>query len=271
MPALAALAGAGAAWGLFESQWVECRELDVPVRGLPPALEGLRVLHLSDFHLGSVSLNGRALAKAVDWATTRKPDLIAITGDLLSTQRGEPDLRASIRRLAARHGIFVVLGNHDVAVTRDPFSTAREVDDLTDAGAVLLRDESASFSISGLRLQVVGSDPRSYLAGRARPAHLVDPEADLRILLCHYPQIVDGLSPGSFQLVLAGHVHGGQICVPYPGGKIRFGEFSPPYPQGIYELGRSTLVVSRGTGTGFVPFRFFARPEAAELVLRGVP
>jgi hypothetical protein len=92
----------------------------------------------------------------------------------------------------------------------------------------------------------------------------------VRILLTHYPEIVDRLSPGAFPLVLAGHVHGGQICVPYPGGKLSFGDLRPRYMEGLFRLGGTTLVVSRGTGTAFVPFRFFARPEVAELVLRPV-
>jgi predicted MPP superfamily phosphohydrolase len=66
-------------------------------------------------------------------------------------------------------------------------------------------------------------------------------------------------------------VHGGQICFPTPWGKIRFGELRPPYPEGIFRLQGTTLFVSRGTGTAFVPFRFFARPEAVILHLRADP
>jgi predicted MPP superfamily phosphohydrolase len=67
--------------------------------------------------------------------------------------------------------------------------------------------------------------------------------------------------------VLAGHTHGGQICLPYPGGKLRFGNLRPPYAEGVFELPGTTLVVSRGVGTTFVPLRFFARPEVTELIL----
>jgi len=265
---LGTIVGAGIAWGLFESQWVEARQVQVPVPGLPAALDGLRILHLSDFHLGSLSLNARALRKAVDWASTSEADLVAMTGDLLSRPRGEEDLRWALRRLRGRHGAFVVLGNHDVAVTRDPFSAAHEVEDLKREGATLLRDEAASIDGLGARVQVVGADPTTYLARRSRLEELADPDADLRLLLCHFPEVVDRLHPGAFHLVLAGHVHGGQVCLPYPGGKVSFGELRPRYPEGVFRLEGTTLVVSRGTGTAFVPFRFFARPEATELVLR---
>jgi predicted MPP superfamily phosphohydrolase len=266
-----ALAGAGFAWGLFEAQWVERRTLDVPVPGLPPALDGLRILHLSDFHLGSPSLNTRSLANAVDWASAQEVDLVAITGDLLSRARGEETLRAAVRRLRARHGTYVVLGNHDVGFTRDPFSTAREVGGLDPDGAVLLRDRSAAVEIAGLKVQIVGVDPATFLAGSSPLDQLTDRDADLRILLCHFPRVVDRLRPGAYELVLAGDVHGGQICLPLPGGKLRFGGFRQPYPEGVFELPGTTLVVSRGTGTAFVPFRFFARPEAAILVLHPSP
>lgn len=269
---VAALAGAGLAWGLYEAQWVERHQVDVAVAGLPDALNGFRILHLSDFHLGSLSLNGRALRKAVDWAASREPaDLVVVAGDLLSRMRGEAALRRELSRLRSRHGVYVVFGNHDAGVTSDPFSDAREVDDLEATGARLLRDEAVSLGVRGLRVQVAGVDARSYMARRARPEQLADPHADFRLLVCHFPRIVDRGARDAYHLVLAGHVHAGQICLPYPGGKIRFGEFRPAYADGIFRLGGTTLVVSRGIGTAFVPFRFFARPEAAELTLRASP
>lgn len=265
---LAALAGAGLAWGLVEAQWVERRSVEVPVPGLPGALDGFRILHLSDFHLGSLSLNGRALSKAVDWACRRDPfDVVAVTGDLLSRMRGERTLRRELARLRPRHGTYLVYGNHDVGVTSDPFSNAREAKELDRAGARVLGDEAVSFDVDGTLVQVAGVDPRTYMARRARPEELADPRAGLRILLCHFPRVVDR-GGRAYHLVLAGHIHAGQICVPYPGGKIRFGEFHPAYPEGLFRFDGTTLVVSRGVGTAFVPFRFFARPEAAELVLR---
>jgi uncharacterized protein len=267
---LAALAGLGVAWGLVESQWVECRRVEVPVAGLPEALDGLTVLHLSDFHLGMPSLGGIAVAKAVRWAEESEHDLAAVTGDLLSRDRGEPRLRDALARLRphARAGVFAVLGNHDVAVTRDPFSGARELADLAEAGATLLRDESRTIEVRGRRVQVVGCEPRAFMRRLARPWTLADDDADLRILLCHFPDVVDILPPESFDLVLAGHLHGGQICLPFPGGRLRLSSLGLPYPEGVYRVGATTLVVSRGLGTTFVPFRFFARPEASVLVLR---
>ena len=102
--AVVAIAAAGLAWGLFVAQWVGYVERDVSVPGLPPALDGLRILHITDFHLGTVSFNGRALRKAVSWAARQDLDLVAVTGDLVSRQRGVPALARELARLHPRYG-----------------------------------------------------------------------------------------------------------------------------------------------------------------------
>ena len=92
--------------------------------------------------------------------------------------------------------------------------------------------------------------------------------ADFRVLLCHFPRVLDRLEPGTFELVLAGHMHDGQITVPYPGGKVRLAHPTAPYASGVYRSRAGVMHVSPGLGTTFVPLRFGARPEATELVLR---
>jgi uncharacterized protein len=122
--------------------------------------------------------------------------------------------------------------------------------------------------VRGRTVQIVGVDPRSYRRGRAQPGRLADPEADLRILLCHFPDVVNRLPEGAFHLVLAGHLHAGQICVPWPGGRLRLAHIRWTYVRGLYPIPSGALHVSAGLGTTFVPFRFLARPEATELVLQ---
>lgn len=263
LAAVAVVAAAGLAWALFEAQWVELRERDVPVEGLPPELDGLGIFHLSDFHLGTVSLNGRALRKAVDWAGRSELDLVAVTGDLVSRRRGVAMLANELARLRPALGTYVVLGNHDVAATRDPFSRPADLGEL-QAGR-LLEHESVLLEARGRRIQVAGGDPRRF---REPHGPLADPAADLRILLVHFPDAVGKLAPGEFHLILAGHLHGGQICIPTPRGKVRLEHLRAPYWEGVFELPEGTLHVSRGLGTSFVPFRFLARPEATILTLR---
>ena len=124
--------------------------------------------------------------------------------------------------------------------------------------------------LRGRSVWIAGADPRLIVRGargsirtrsRARPTS--------RILLCHYPRVLDQLEPGRFDLVLAGHMHDGQIALPYPGRARCASRIRPRGTQrGVYRSAAATMHVSPGLGTTFVPFRFAARPEATELVLR---
>jgi predicted MPP superfamily phosphohydrolase len=253
------------AYGLFEAGWLRTRVLEVEIDGLPESLEGLRIAHLSDFHLGAPSRGRVATERAVAWVAGRRPDLVCITGDLVSHPRGLPILEQLLRTLGRP---YVVLGNHDVAVTRDPFSRAAELDGLEDL-AVLLRDEAVVVERGGDRIQIVGTDAESYPLGQARPWELVDPTAGLRFLLCHFPNLDRKLPAGAFHLVLAGHLHAGQIAIPSsPRGRITLAHPGSRFVAGLYPAAGGVMHVSAGTGTTFVPIRFFARPEATELVLR---
>lgn len=260
--ALAGVATGGLAWGLYEAGWVRLEELELPLPGLAPELAGLRIAHLSDFHLGFPSPGTRAVERAVDWVAERQPDLVLVTGDLLARPAGASRLRALIDRLQP---VYAVLGNHDYADSRDPFS--KPVGEVGLGRGTLLSDEAVTVELRGRRVQIVGVDPRAYMRLEARPWELADPAADLRILLCHFPRVVDLMPAGAFDLVLAGHMHDGQICLPYPRGKLRLAHPRAPYNRGVYRRPTATLHVSAGLGTTFVPLRFCARPEATELLL----
>jgi predicted MPP superfamily phosphohydrolase len=262
-----AAAAAGLAWGHFEAGWVKLETLPCPLPGLPPELEGLRIAHLSDFHLGVPGRGTHAIQRAVDWVEQRQPDLTLISGDLLTRGSGEPLLRRLVARLPR---CYAILGNHDLAISRDPFSERTFLRELEPAR--LLSDEGVTIELRGRRVYIAGTDPRSqWVHTRPRPRDLAVPreEADLRILVVHYPGLVDELPPGAFDLVVAGHMHDGQICLPYPGGKLRLAHLGARYTHGLYRCPGGVMHVSAGLGTTFLPFRFASRPEATELVLQG--
>ena len=258
----AAAAGAGLVYGWFEAGWLRTRVLALPLERLPPELDGLRIAHLSDFHLGLPSRGRVAAERAVDWVAERRPDLVCLTGDLVSRRSGEPLLRELLGRLGSS---YAVLGNHDYGISRDPF--AQPVDLHSLPGTRVLLNESVTLELRGRSVQVAGIDPRLYSRGRARPAALADADADFRILLCHFPGIARKLPAGTFDLVLAGHMHAGQIVLPYPGGRLLLAHPRAREFLGIYRFDGTVLHVSPGLGTTFLPFRYFARPEVTELVL----
>jgi predicted MPP superfamily phosphohydrolase len=188
-----------------------------------------------------------------------------ITGDLLTHPRGEPMLRKLVRILP--EPTLAVLGNHDIALSRDPQARASNLKELEPA--TLLRGEGRLLELRGRSIWIAGADPRLIVRGDARlDPNRLSREADLSILLCHYPRVLDGLEPGRFDLVLAGHMHDGQIAFPIPGGKVRFAHLGARYNAGVYRSAAATMHVSAGLGTTFVPLRFAARPEATELILR---
>jgi predicted MPP superfamily phosphohydrolase len=264
--ALAAIASAIAAWGWFEAGWLRRRVLEVELEGVPPALDGLRIAHLSDLHLGVPSRGRRAVEGAVSWVAERGPELVCITGDLVSRQRGVPLLRELLAELQA---CYVVLGNHDFADSRDPFSQQidPEVFEALD-GVTVLGAESVEVELRGERVQLVGVEPGEYAGRTARPEELVDQKAALRVLLCHFPGIARRVPAGAFHLILSGHLHAGQIVLPLPRRRLTLAHFGARDVEGLYRYGPTILHVSPGLGTTFVPFRFFARPEVTELVVR---
>ena len=197
------------------------------------------------------------------WVEERRPDLVLLTGDLLTHPRGEPKLRELLRRLGPR--TYAVLGNHDFGDARDPLAAPSRLEDLSPAH--LLRDDSVELELRGRRVQLVGVDPVSYRWGArtptaARTTTLISASCSATTRTFHR------LRTDSYHVVLAGHLHDGQIAIPYGRGKVRLAHGSWRYTKGLYRRGDSTLHVSPGLGTTFVPFRFFARPEATELVLR---
>jgi predicted MPP superfamily phosphohydrolase len=252
-------------WGWFEAGWLRKRIVDVELAGVPPELDGLRIAHLSDFHLGVPSRGLRAVREAVSWVSERRPDLVCITGDLVSRRSGMRELERLLRELGQ---CYVVLGNHDFADSRDPFSQRVDPEAIGALENVtLLGDEATEVELRGRRVQIVGVDALSYAARIAAPDRLADGTADLRVLLCHFPGIVRRI-PEVFHLILAGHYHAGQIVVPYPGGRLRLAHLRARDVEGVYEYGTTKLHVSAGLGTTFLPFRLFARPDVTELVVR---
>ena len=118
----------------------------------------------------------------------------------------------------------------------------------------------------GKRVEIAGVDPRTWL--HRKRSGFDDPRADLRILLCHFPDALHRVAPGRWDVILSGHLHAGQIVLPYGFGKLLLAHPRARYSDGLYLRGSTVMHVSPGLGTTFVPFRFFARPEATELVLR---
>lgn len=248
----------GAGWGVFlEPRWLEWRRHEVHLPRLPPALDGLRVVQVSDVHASPVTPLSWVRA-AVDRINADPPDLFVITGDLV-TEHPEfaEGVAQELGRVRSRLGSFAILGNHDWWQCGPALSRALE-----SAGIHHL--QNASVVIQGLRL--VGVDDHSTGHCDLDRAFAGVGPSEPSLLLMHSPDLIVPAAPSGIGLALAGHTHGGQVRLPWYGALIVPSEHG--FQQGFYEYGGARLYVNRGLGTLDLRVRTFCRPEVAEFVLR---
>jgi predicted MPP superfamily phosphohydrolase len=261
---------------LYESQWLRVVEHVLELPGLPPDLDGFTVVQLSDLHAGSrPSFNMRAVRKAVDETRRIAPDLIVITGDLVTGASHLDGLYGELRRLPEARGVFAVLGNHDHGVMKLVKAPPADLSGLAGAGVRLLLDECVSVTVGAATVQICGVDDvvNGYGHIESVLAALDRRQGTLRLLLSHYGEVAADLAPDDFALTLSGDTHGGQICLPVPkayGGRIMLSQPRARFREGFYDEDGARVFVSRGIGTSFLPFRLLCRPEIVCFRLRRV-
>ncbi len=255
-----------------EPTWLEANEITLPVADLDPALEGLRIAHLTDFH-GGEHLPQHYLPEVVERTLSLKPDLIALTGDFVHKgYRHVTDVAQALGSLKAPLGTFAVLGNHDFSV-RNALGWRRHrglhlavTDSLETRGIRVLRNTSAILDHQGVPFQVAGID--DLWSGEC------DPVAALRglcpntprLVLAHNPLTVEQLGKERCDLMLSGHTHGGQVN--WPGlGRLFIGKNARRLPSGMCRHENKPVYVNKGIGYG-LRFRFGVRPEVAVFTLR---
>jgi uncharacterized protein len=242
------------------------REVDIPLAGLPPDLDGLRILHLSDIHL-SAFLSESEFARVIDASLHLHPQLAVVTGDLISG-RSDP-LDACIRQLArlkADAGVFGCMGNHEHYTRAEDYTerqSARLGIRFLRGEAQTLRFGNATLNLAGLDFQAQG-DRSQYLRGAER---LLVPGAT-NLLLQHSPDVFPAAARQGYNLLLAGHTHGGQVTVEILDRSINTARFFTPYVYGLYREGNAAAYVTRGIGTIGIPARIGAPPEISLLRLR---
>jgi predicted MPP superfamily phosphohydrolase len=244
-------------------------ERDIFLPHWPRELDGLRIAHLSDIHVGG-SMNRRRLLRMAALTNSARPDLVMHTGDFLTHRAGDFDapLYEALAQIRAPYGQWACLGNHDFNAPE------RLVHRLDQAGVTVLRDTMVTLSAQGLPLEVGGLD---YLFGQreweARYAQLIHSwlprTAVPRILLNHDPRTFTTLPPGCADLVLSGHTHGGHVGVQL-GRDFALtvvGLMGIP-DQGIFRRPDMTLYVTRCVGFYGYPMRLGIPPEIALLTIR---
>ena len=268
------LALAGSLVGFFNARrTARVVRVDVPIRGLPVALQGFTIVQLSDLHVGPTIRRGY-IQRIVDRVNRLEADVIAITGDLVDGT--VPALRPHIAPLAglrARHGTFVVTGNHEYYAGANAW-----IAELRSLGLRVLQNEHVllgAYGASGLQgaqtdeeidaATLLLAGVNDFNAGHFDASQATDPRAAMagaplgvttRVLLAHQPRSAPAALEAGFQLQLSGHTHGGQF---FPWNL--FVPLQQPFVAGLHRLGGMWVYISRGTGYWGPPKRIGAPSE----------
>jgi uncharacterized protein len=250
-----ALTGTGMHGYLYGRHALEVTRAKLAVVGLPPALSGVRVGLLTDVHR-SRWVSHDDVIRAVALLMNERPDLIVLGGDYVTwgdRQYVRPSAEA-LEPLAAPHGVFGILGNHDDDHDMPAALAAR--------GVEVLRDARTSLKINGETISLVGI--RYWTRRTSDIASLLRGASGTIVLLAHDPRRLTEAAALKIPLVLSGHTHGGQVVLPGLGA-IAAQKF--PVVAGIGRRDRTRMFVSRGVGTVYVPVRVNCPPEVAVLTL----
>ena len=299
---LAATGAGGLAYAsLIERNAFTVRRFSVPV--LPHGSASLRVLHVSDIHLVPRQV------RKIEWIRSLaalEPDLVINTGDNFGDLEAVPAVLRALEPVLAVPGVFVLGSNdyfapslknparyltsaHHRRQDNIPLPTADLVDAFTSAGWADLSNARTALSVRGQMLELVGvDDPHLHYDRYASVAGPRDPSAALTVGVTHapYTRVLDAMTADGAGLVIAGHTHGGQLCLPFYGtlvtncdldrrrakGVSRWWPGAGETPSSQAPAGAAWLEVSAGLGTSpYAPVRFACRPEATLLTLTAKP
>ena len=288
------LAGAALAWAAgVEVRWFALRRVDVPV--LPPGSRPLKVLHVSDLHMTPDQHRKQAWVRSL---ARLEPDLVVDTGDNLAHQEAVPSVLRALGDLLDVPGVFVLGSNDYFAPTRrnpvryllpddgqrntdsELLPTQHLRDGLESRGWVDLTNRHATVTVRGTTIGFAGvDDPHLGYDDLAAVAGPADRSADLRLAVTHAPylRVLDRFAADGYDAVIAGHTHGGQLCLPFAGALVTNCDLDTGRVKGLHrhpagsrpgDAGSCWLHVSAGLGTSpYAPVRFCCRPEATLLTL----
>ena len=261
----------------IEPWWLRVRHRVLYLDGWDPALDGVRVLHISDLHIGHST--GRVVS-FLERAAREQADLVVITGDFIAGPHGIAEIKPALSYLTARHKVVGIPGNHEhryheYQLPRDgewrrrlQLDFPEVIKELNEAGVTMLVNAKQEIDVRGAKLTLVGvDDPFSDtddLAAALGGLH----DMSTVVMLSHSPDSHAEAAAAGIPLLLAGHTHGGQVRLD-PLFRPITGTRTPlERPSGIIKRGATTMHISPGLACTVVPFRLFARPEATVLELR---
>jgi len=251
-----AITGASAYGVLYERHHIGTTDAALPVSGLPPALDGLRIGFVTDIH-HSAMVPADDVRRAVDLVSAARPELIILGGDYVTwgDRAFVGPVAELLAPLTAPYGVFAILGNHDDDRDMPAALTAKHIQ--------VLKDARTRLEIRGEGLELAGI--RFWTRKSSEIARVIAGARDTLLLLAHDPRRLDEAAELDVPAVLSGHTHGGQVVLPGLGAiaRRRF-----PVLAGIASRENTSIFVSRGVGTVYVPVRINCPPEVAIVTLK---
>ena len=254
-------------WTIWGNTALMVNSITVSGDQIPSELSGFRIAQVSDLHNAEF---GEENSHLLNRLSESKPDMIAITGDLVDAQHTNIDVALSFAEKAVQIApVYYVTGNHEASLSQySELKTGLEA-----AGVIVLEDKAIQLEHNGGIVTLMGlSDPNFTIKSNifdevpamisTKLNDLMEDKVGYTILLSHRPELFDTYVSCGVDLVLSGHAHGGQFRLPLIGGLVAPNQgFFPKYDAGLYTNGGTNMVVSRGLGNSIIPLRFNNRPE----------
>ena len=231
--------------------------ISVPSKTLPEEFSGFRIAQISDLHNEEF---GECNAQLLKLLAQSQPDLIVLTGDIIDSYHTDVDVSVRFIQQATQIApAYYVTGNHE---SRLPGEYAQLKAAMLEAGVTVLENEITTLARDGAEITLIGVHDPKFTSVEDALAVLAPQARGYTILLSHRPELMGCYAGAGVDLVFSGHAHGGQIRLPFIGGLLAPHQgWFPAYTTGLYTVGDTNMIVSRGLGNSSFPVRFNNRPE----------
>lgn len=267
----------------YQNNTVTVTEYKIKDNKIPKSFDDFKIVQLSDIQN---EYEGDKLAYLLKKVKKEKPDIIAITGDLVDIRKYNPDTTLELlNKLKEIAPIYFIYGNHDILINGDSYNK-RIVEEMQEIGVKILNSASDTIIKGNDSINILGIQDPSISFYSQELSNIADSDNKMKyiledveskktdkeaftILLSHRPEYFKTYTEFDFDIVLSGHAHGGQARIPFVGGLYAPGQgILPKYTSGIHEDNNTKLIISRGLGNSRCPIRVFNTPEIVSIVLK---
>lgn len=253
---------------LYGNFSLDVEKISIQTDKLPESYQNYRIAHISDYH----NRNSKIIDKQIlDSLTAEQPDIIVITGDVVDATYTDIDVAIDfVEKLCKIAPVYYVTGNHESNVLNGGKDFEGLINGLVKVGAYVLRNSKVTIENSaGDTFTLCGIDDPYFYGDHTQVFQWTDTmceelsvdENNFNVLLAHHPEALSVYSKHGVDLVFSGHAHGGQVTLFGKAIMAPDQQTFPPYTSGLYEMGGTQLVLSRGIGYSVLPLRIFCRPH----------